>query len=83
MGIRIDLRRFFTITGVVLIFVSAGLVAFAIHAFGEAGLIVNQGAVFDLSGVLPTNSPSGRCSPGSSATARRRRRSRSSATSPT
>ena len=37
-GIRIDLRRFFTITGIVLIFVSAGLVAFAVHEFGEAGL---------------------------------------------
>ena len=58
-GIRIDLRRFFTITGVVLIFVSAGLVAFAIHAFGEAGLIVNQGAVFDLNGVLPATGPIG------------------------
>ncbi len=58
-GIRIDLRRFFTITGVVLIFVSAGLVAFAIHAFGEAGLIVNQGAVFDLNGVLPATGPLG------------------------
>ena len=43
----------------ILIFVSAGLVAFAIHAFGEAGLIVNQGAVFDLSGVLPQNGPIG------------------------
>ena len=59
MGVRIDLRRFFTFTGVVLIFVSAGLVAFAIHAFGEAGLIVNQGAVFDLNGVLPATSPLG------------------------
>jgi len=59
LGIRVDLRRFFTITGVVLIFVSAGLVAFAIHAFGEAGIIVNQGVVWDLSGVLPTNSPLG------------------------
>jgi high-affinity iron transporter len=58
-GIRIDLRRFFTWTGVVLIFVSAGLVAFAIHAFGEAGLIVNQGAVFDLGGILPENGPIG------------------------
>jgi high-affinity iron transporter len=58
-GVRIDLRRFFTWTGVVLIFVSAGLVAFSIHAFGEAGLIVNQGAVFDLGGVLPQNGPIG------------------------
>jgi high-affinity iron transporter len=43
----------------VLIFVSAGLVAFAIHAFGEAGLIVNQGAVFDLNGILPATGPIG------------------------
>ena len=58
-GIRIDLRRFFTWTGVILIFVSAGLVAFAIHEFGEAGLIANQGTTFDLSGVLPQNGPIG------------------------
>ncbi len=59
LGVRIDLRKFFTFTGVILIFVSAGLVAFAIHAFGEAGLIVNQGAVFDLNDILPTTSPLG------------------------
>ena len=58
-GIRIDLRRFFTITGIVLIFVSAGLVAFAVHEFGEAGLITNNGAVFDVSSVLPESSPLG------------------------
>jgi high-affinity iron transporter len=58
-GIRIDLRRFFTWTGVILIFVSAGLVAFSIHAFGEAGLIVNGGAVFDLNGILPEKGPIG------------------------
>ncbi len=58
-GIRIDLRRFFTITGVVLIFVSAGLLAFAVHEFGEAGLIANTGAAFDLGSVLPESSPLG------------------------
>jgi high-affinity iron transporter len=58
-GIRIDLRRFFTITGIVLIFVSAGLCAFAVHALGEAGLIANSGAAFDLGGVLPVSSPLG------------------------
>lgn len=58
-GIRIDLRRFFTVTGIVLIFVSAGLVAFAVHEFGEAGLITNTGAVFDLGTVLPESSPLG------------------------
>ncbi len=58
-GIRIDLRRFFSITGVVLIFVSAGLVAFAVHEFGEAGLIANTGTAFDLGAVLPESSPLG------------------------
>lgn len=56
VGIRIDLRRFFNITGIVLIFVSAGLVAFAIHEFGEAGLITNTGTAFDLGSVLPESS---------------------------
>jgi high-affinity iron transporter len=52
-GARVNLRRFFTVTGTVLIFVSAGLVAFAIAEFGEAGLIANSGMAFDLNGVLP------------------------------
>jgi high-affinity iron transporter len=58
-GIRIDLRRFFTVTGIVLIFVSAGLMAFAVHAFGEAGLIANTGAAFNIGAVLPESSPLG------------------------
>ena len=58
-GVRIDLRRFFSITGTLLIFVAAGLCGFAVHEFGEAGLIPNSGAVFDLSGVLPETSPLG------------------------
>jgi high-affinity iron transporter len=58
-GVRIDLRRFFTITGTVLIFVSAGLLAFAVAEFGEAGLIPNGGRLFDLNGVLPASSPLG------------------------
>src|SRR5215212_6118125 len=58
-GIRIDLRRFFTITGTVLIFVSAGLMAFAVAEFGEAGLIPNAGRLFDLNGILPASSPLG------------------------
>src|SRR5437762_487172 len=37
----------------VLIFVAAGLVAFAVAEFGEAGLFVNGGTAFDLNGVLP------------------------------
>jgi high-affinity iron transporter len=58
-GVRVNLRRFFTVTGTVLIFVSAGLVAFAIAEFGDAGLITNTGAVFDLNGVLPDSGPLG------------------------
>lgn len=58
-GIRVDLRRFFTVTGVVLIFVSAGLVAFAIHEFGEAGWIANAGKAWDLGAILPESSPLG------------------------
>jgi high-affinity iron transporter len=58
-GARIDLRRFFTTTGALLIFVAAGLVAFAISAFGEAGVIANTGTAFDLGGVLSDESPIG------------------------
>jgi high-affinity iron transporter len=59
LGVRIDLRRFFTITGIVLIFVSAGLIAFAIGEFAEAGLIPTTPTAFDLSAVLPDTSPLG------------------------
>jgi len=59
LGVRINLRRFFTITGTILIFVAAGLVAFAIAEFGEAGLFVNGGQAFNLNGVLPDSGPVG------------------------
>jgi high-affinity iron transporter len=59
MGVRVNLRRFFTVTGTVLIFVAAGLVAFAIAEFGDAGLITNVGAAFDLNGILPDAGPIG------------------------
>jgi high-affinity iron transporter len=58
-GVRVNLRRFFTATGIVLIFVSAGLVAFAVAEFGEAGLIANTGVTFNLQSVLPDNGPIG------------------------
>jgi high-affinity iron transporter len=51
-GVRINLRRFFTFTGAILIFVAAGLVVFAIHAFTEGGLIPAARPLFDLGGVL-------------------------------
>lgn len=58
-GVRVNLRTFFTATGVVLIFVAAGLVAFSIAEFGEAGLFRNAGAAFDLNGVLADSTPLG------------------------
>ena len=58
-GVRVDLRRFFQVTAVILIFVAAGLCAYAVHEFGEAGVIANTGTVFDISNVLPESSPLG------------------------
>ncbi len=37
--IRLDLRRFFQVTGVLLILFAAGLVAYGVHEFNEAGWI--------------------------------------------
>jgi len=58
-GVRINLRTFFTSTGIVLIFVAAGLVAFSIAEFGEAGLFPNATIAFNLNGVLADSTPLG------------------------
>ncbi len=48
-GMRINLARFFTATGLVLVLVAAGLIAFAAHTAHEAGwLNVGQGQAVDL-----------------------------------
>lgn len=52
MGIRIDLRRFFLVTSVLLIFVAAGLCAYAVRELTEAGWLPLTPVAFDLSGVL-------------------------------
>ena len=44
---------------VLVLFVAAGLCAYAVHEFGEAGIIANSGTVFDVSNVLPESSPLG------------------------
>ena len=49
-GIKLNLARFFRITGLVLVLVAAGLVASAIHTAHEAGwLNAGQAQAFDLS----------------------------------
>jgi high-affinity iron transporter len=52
-GVRLNLRRFFRITGVVLVFVAAGLVATSLHTAHEAGwLTIGQTPMFDLTGLV-------------------------------
>lgn len=56
-GVRIDLGRFFRVTGIVLVVVAAGLVAAALHEFAEAGWItIGQSPAVDLSGLIQTGS---------------------------
>lgn len=59
-GVRLDLRRFFRITGVFIILVAAGLLAGALRTAHEAGLWNHLGGVVaDWSAVLPKDGPLG------------------------
>ncbi|HSM38201.1 MAG TPA: iron uptake transporter permease EfeU [Candidatus Limnocylindrales bacterium] len=50
----INLATFFRWTGVALVFIAAGLLAYSVHEFVEAGWItVATGTAFDISGILP------------------------------
>ena len=56
----INLRTFFSWTGVALIFIAAGLLSYAVHEFVEAGLITfGTAQAFDISGVLPHDPDAG------------------------
>lgn len=59
MGVRVNLGRFFTWTGFVLIFVAGGLVMYAMAEFTEAGWLPASAAAFDLGATLPEGSPLG------------------------
>ncbi len=50
----INLRTFFTWTGIALIFIAAGLLSHAIHEFVEVGWItIGTATAFDISAILP------------------------------
>jgi high-affinity iron transporter len=56
-SVRIDLARFFRITGAGLIVVAAGVLAYAMHDLWEAGLIdVLSSKAFDVSSTMPPSS---------------------------
>lgn len=56
-SVRLDLRRFFRVTGLLLILFAAGLVASSMHEFNEAGLIpVVIEHVWDINPILNENS---------------------------
>ncbi|OBE97097.1 iron uptake transporter permease EfeU [Mycobacterium sp. 852002-10029_SCH5224772] len=56
-GLRLNLGRFFRVTGVFLVLIAAGLVVGALRTAHEAGWVnVGQQQVLDLSGWIPANS---------------------------
>ena len=57
---RLNLRQFFTITGVLLIVFAAGLLAHGVHEFQEAGLLpMTVEHVWDTNAVLSEDSRTG------------------------
>ena len=57
---KVDLQKFFGVTGILLVFVAAGLLVHGVSAMMGLGLLPPAPAIWDTSGVLPDDSAVGR-----------------------
>jgi high-affinity iron transporter len=56
-AVTLNLGKFFTVTGVLLIFVAAGILAYGVHDLQEAGIIPGLDTLaFDVSAAIPADS---------------------------
>ena len=56
-AVRLNLGKFFTVTGVLLIFVAAGILAYGVHDLQEAGILPGLNSLaFDVSATVPPDS---------------------------
>src|SRR3954468_23517145 len=56
-AVKLNLGKFFTVTGVLLVFVAAGILAYGVHDLQEAGILPGlRTLAFDVSGAVPETS---------------------------
>lgn len=53
LTVRVDLKRFFAVSGLLLIFIAAGLLVHVVHAATDLGLLGHGAPLWDTSGTLP------------------------------